>query len=131
MSNTADRNTWTTAFIIVGVAVVIILALFGAHKCNAQTVAFSPTQTETEYLQALYGNDYLAIMHAELREHIKNRVSEGREVIKTRKAELLESPEITPEEKQAVNKTLEPVKAREAVKAEAAKAAELEAVEKR
>jgi hypothetical protein len=100
----------------------IALALFVPWQCahaqsrEAVSVALNPTPDQAIALQALYGDDYLTIMHDALREHVRNRVHEGRMKIRESRAALLESPEMKPEEKQEITTTLEAVKSREEVK---------------
>ena len=130
-----DKTTRYTLLALVTLA--IALALFVPWQCaKSQTrepvsVALNPTTRQAEALQALYGDQYLTIMHDALREHVRNRVHEGQMKIRQDRAALLESPEMKPEEKQEITTTLEAVKSREEIKKEAErKAAELEAVEK-
>jgi len=115
MNTGPDIRTLFTWLKIIGIAVIVLVALFfGTKQCNAQyaggTFQLSqPYQAiHDEIMTAKYGEDWEADMQKELREHLRNRLSEAREAYRkaATDAVALEDEQLellTPQERNAVN----------------------------
>ncbi len=98
--HSADRKTLKTAAIWIGIFIVIVVMIFGAKKCAAQTageftMSFTYSAAVDEQMTEQYGPDWIKIEKDRIREGWQNRKNQAKEAFAQRRAALFNFDDVS------------------------------------